>query len=107
MNASRPSSRGPLQSAILPAVTVALTAAIFATDTLTELDIAAPVLYVAIVLLAVRFCKPRGVILVAVGCLTLTVLSAFLTPTGFKQNGLINTLISLLVITATTYLTLK
>ncbi len=99
--------RGSAHTAVLPVATFVVAAAIFAIDTLTELDVAAPVLYVAVVLLSARFCDRQGVIIVAVCCLVLTVLSAFLTPGGVKQNGIINTGISLVIITLTTYLMLR
>ena len=92
---------------VLPIVTIALTLAIFTGDTLTDLEIAAPVLYVVVVLMSVRFCDRRGVIRVALGCMTLTVLSYFIAATGLKQAGLINTAISLLAVGLTTYLALK
>jgi two-component system sensor histidine kinase KdpD len=94
-------------SIVLPIVTIALTVVIFAADTFTETDIAVAVLYVAVVLLSVRFCQSRGVIFVSLGCIILTVLSYFLTTTSFKEVGLINTAISLLAIGLTTYLALK
>ena len=101
-----PASGGTI---ILPAVTLAVAAAIFALDTLTASEIAAPVLYVAVVLMSVRFCERRGVILVCAGCLGLTVISYAFTTIGIKHSGLgvINTAISLLVVTLTTYLVLK
>ena len=92
---------------VLPVVTLALTLAIFIGDSLTDLEIAAPVLYVVVVLLSVRFCDRRGVILVSMGCMTLTILSYFLAATGLKQAGLINTSISLLAVGLTSYLALK
>jgi two-component system, OmpR family, sensor histidine kinase KdpD len=91
----------------LPILAIALAVVIFFVDTLTETEIAAAVLYVAVVLLSVRFCKRRGVLLIALACMALTVLSYFLTTTGFKQAGLINTAISLLAVGLTTYLALK
>lgn len=94
-------------SIVLPIIAIALTVAIFAADTLTDLEIAAGVLYVAVVLMSVRFCERRGVIHVALGCLVLIVFSYFLTPAGTKQAGLINTAISLLAVVLTTYLSLK
>jgi K+-sensing histidine kinase KdpD len=94
-------------SIVLPTVAVALTIGIFAVDTITDLEIAAAVLYVAVVLMSVRFCETRGVILVSLGCMALTVLSYFLSTTGLKQAGLINTAISLLAIGLTTFLALK
>jgi len=94
-------------SIVLPIVTIVLAAAIFAADTLTNLDIAVPVLYVIVVLVSVRFCEKRGVIAVAAGCMALTVLSYFLTVGEFKQTGLINTAISLLAVGLTTFLALR
>jgi two-component system sensor kinase FixL len=54
---------------------VVLAATIFAVDTFTSLDIAVAVLYVAVVLLSTEFAGPRGVVMVAAGCGTLTLLS--------------------------------
>jgi len=95
-----------LSSIPLPIVTIALTVGIFVADTVSNLEIAVAVLYVAVVLMSVRFCEKRGVILVAIGCMALTVSSYFLTPAGLKQAGLINTAISLLAVGLTTYLSL-
>ena len=94
-------------SIVLPIVTIALAVGIFVADTVTDLEIAAAILYVVVVLMSVRFCERRGVILVSLGCMALTVLSYFLTPAGLKQAGLINTAISLLAVGLTTYLALK
>ena len=104
-----PTSRiaGQQGSYILPIATLVLAIAIFTGDSLTDLEIAAPVLYVVVVLMSVRFCDRRGVILVSLGCMTLTVLSYFLAATGLKQAGLINTAISLLAVGLTTYLALR
>ena len=91
-----------------PAVAAALAVGIFIADTVTELEIAFPAFYTAVVLMAVRFCEKRGVILVGLGCIGLTLLSDFLTwnatPT---EAGVINTMISLVAIASTTYLALK
>ena len=94
-------------STVLPTITAALALGIFAADTATDLEIAVAVLYVVIVLMSVRFCERSGVILVSSACMTLTVLSYFLTHAGHKQAGLINTAISLLAVGLTTYLALK
>jgi two-component system sensor histidine kinase KdpD len=94
-------------SFFLPVITVALTVTIFVVDTLTSLEIAAAVLYVAVVLMSARFCEKRGVILVATSCTILTVISYFITPYGSKEAGLINTAISILAVVLTAYLTLK
>ena len=93
---------------ILPAVAIALTTAIFIADTVTDLEIAVPAFYSAVVLLAVRFCQKRGVVLVGAGCVMLTLLSDLLTPNAvINETGVINTTVSLLAIASTTYLALK
>jgi len=93
---------------ILPAVAIALTTAIFIADTVTDLEIAVPAFYSAVVLLAVRFCQKRGVVLVGAGCIMLTLLSDVLTPDAVvTETGVINTTVSLLAIASTTYLALK
>ncbi len=99
----------PASAIVLPIVTAALAAAIFAADTLTASEVAAPVLYVAVVLMSVRFCQRRGVLLVCAGCLILTLVSYSFTAYGAKLTGLglVNTTISLLIIVLTTYLVLK
>src|SRR5262249_53184700 len=58
---------GQKRSIALPILTAALAAGIFAADTATQLDIAVPVLYVAVVLISVQFCERRGVLLVGAG----------------------------------------
>jgi hypothetical protein len=93
---------------LFPAVATALAIGIFIADTLTELEIAFPAFYTAVVLMAVRFCEKRGVILVGVGCVGLTLLSDFLTRDATPtEAGVINTTISLVAIASTTYLALK
>lgn len=95
-------------SPVLPLVTIVLAAGIFVADTITDLEIAFPAFYTAVVLLAVRFCNKRGVIFVGVGCIALTLLSDILTAnTAASEAGVINTAISLLAISATIYLALK
>ena len=93
---------------VLPFSTIVLAAVIFIADTVTDLEIAFPAFYTVIVLIAVRFCKKRGVVLVGVGCIALTLLSDLVTiDVPPSQAGIINTCISLLAIAATTYLALK
>ena len=91
-----------------PFSVVLLTTAIFIADTVTELEIAFPVFYTAVVLIAARFCKKRGVVFVGVACIALTLLSDLLMLGGVpSQAGVINTCISLAAIAATTYLAVK
>ena len=66
-----------IDSPILPLATVALAIGIFVLDTVTNLEIAVAVLYVAVVLMSVGFCQKRGVVLVSLACVALTVLSFF------------------------------
>jgi PAS domain S-box-containing protein len=95
-------------SARLPVATAALATGIFVADTVTRVEFAVAVLYVAVVLLSARLCKPPGVAMIAVGCAALTILSYVITrKTGPAMEGLVNTLISLGVIALTTPLVLR
>ena len=93
---------------LLPVGAILLAAIIFVADTFTDLEVAVPAFYTAVVLLSMRFCKRRGVIFVAGGCIALTLLSDYLTaPGGSIEAGLLNTAISIAAIVTTTYLALK
>ena len=96
------------KASLLRFTTAVLTAGIFVADTITDLGIAFPAFYTAIVLLSVSFCDKRGVIFVGVGCIALTLLSDLLTINSVpSEAGVINTAISLVAIAATTYLAIK
>ena len=58
-------------SALLPVATAALAAGIFIVDMLAPPEFVIAVFYVAVVLMAARFCQPRGVVLTAAGCIGL------------------------------------
>ena len=94
-------------TSVLPIATMALAAMIFVFDSITDMEVAVAVFYVVVVLLSVTFCQSRGIMLIAVGCLTLTLLSNFLSRNSATQHGLINSVISLTAIAATTYLALR
>jgi Signal transduction histidine kinase regulating C4-dicarboxylate transport system len=95
-------------TSLLPAVAIALAAGIFIADTITESEIAFPVFYTAIVLIAARFCTKRGIIIVGMGCIGLILLSDVLTiDVSPSQAGIANTAISVVAIAATTYLAAK
>jgi signal transduction histidine kinase len=100
--------RPVLAHVLLPLVAGLCALAIFILDTITELEIAAAVLYVAVVLMAVSFCQARGVLFITVGCMALTVLSHFLSP-GLKLGvtAVANALLSLTAIGVTAFLALK
>jgi len=92
----------------LPVTTVALALTVFAVDTITDLEIAIPVFYTAIILLSVSFLNKNGIVFVGLGCIGLTLLSDLLTAnTGVSEAGVINTALSLLAITSTTFLAVK
>lgn len=81
-------------SRLLPFATATFAGGIFVADAITSLEIAVPVLYVLVVLMAARSFQARGILLVSVGCLVLTVLGFFLTPpNGPESTGVINTFI--------------
>ena len=86
----------------------ALAIIIFAIDTFTPLDIAIAVLYVIVVLMATNFLRRRGVILVALACAGLTVLS-FILQHGYSNgsDSIGRTLVSLTAIGVTTILALN
>lgn len=98
------SARSPL----VPLVGLALTAAIFAIDALTPLDVAIAVLYVAVVLLSATVWPRRGVIAVTALCIALTLI-AYGASHGFDQSdaALARCLVSLAAIAITAFLALK
>ncbi|MCK9917607.1 ATP-binding protein [Microbacteriaceae bacterium K1510] len=93
----------------LPFVTLAIGVAIFVFDTATGSEITASMLYVAVVLLSVRFCTTHGTVIIAIVCMLLTVSSYLMTAKRLDLSypALVNTGMSLLVLGVTTYLALK
>jgi PAS domain S-box-containing protein len=92
----------------LPIAAAVVAIAIFIFDSMTPVEVSAGVLYVAVVQMAVRICRPRVVLIVALGCVALTVLSHFLSrgdPWG--STALVNRFIGVLAIGAITLLALK
>ena len=77
---------------------------IFIADTITELEIAVAVFYVAVVLLATGFLRARGVLIVSASCVFLTLASFMFTRSGAYEAGVINGALSLCAIVITTYL---
>lgn len=97
--AVKPLSQTFVRSYILPSATAALALGIFIVDFLTPPEVVFGVLYVAVVLLAGRFCGPPGVLLFAAGCTGLELLDYFLGDTDAA-----NTAISIAAIGTTTFL---
>ncbi len=96
-------------SALLPVATAALAVSIFVAQAMTSEKLTAALFYVLVVLLAVRFCNARGVILVGAGCVGLTLIAFFLP--GFAEthagNVGVKASISAAVIGLTTFLALQ
>ena len=94
-------------SLIFPILAGAFALGIFAFDTATTLDIAIAVLYVVVVLLSANFLQWRGVLIVASGCMVLTVLAYVLSHPIEADTALVRVLVSLSAIAATAFLALK
>jgi two-component system, LuxR family, sensor kinase FixL len=95
-------------SFILPIATAAFAIAIFSARVLYDPEIRFSVLYVAVVLMAARFCQARGVLLVSAGCACLTVLSVILSPPAEPEpTPLINSSIIILALGLTTFLVVR
>ena len=71
----------------VPVLTAIVAVAIFVVDTLTTLDIAVAVLYIAVVLLAVDFTGVTGILAIAAGCALLTVVSFAITHELSPETG--------------------
>ena len=96
------------QSRGLPIATAVAALAIFILDTVTPQDITFPVLYVAVVLLASSFCKPREVWLVFMGCVGLTVLSYVISPpTTLQVVGISNTILAVGAMALTAFISVR
>jgi C4-dicarboxylate-specific signal transduction histidine kinase len=82
--------------------------AIFVVDVLVHVDIAIPVLYVAVVLMSARLYEARGVLIVSLGCAVLTVAGYLLSPGDLLgTTALANRFLAFLAIGATTFLALR
>src|SRR5882757_10040470 len=102
-----PSRRNP-SSLLFPIATAALAIVIFVADTVTTKDLAVGSAYMAGVLMAARFCEARSLVLVAVGCIALIVLSYLLSPPiPTTDEALINLLLRGVAIGVTTFLILQ
>ncbi|HZX84313.1 MAG TPA: PAS domain-containing protein, partial [Reyranella sp.] len=89
-------------SLLLPSLAAIVAIGIFVVDTVTPLDIAVAVLYVAVVLLAMDFAGRNGILIVAGGCAALTVLSYAITHGHDPSSGpFLRCLISLVAIAIT------
>jgi two-component system sensor kinase FixL len=102
------SSPAALSASVLPPLIAGLFAiAVFVVDTVTPLDIAVAVLYVVVVLMAANYFQLRGVLLVAMGCLALTVVSFLVSHGLAADQSLARCIMSVAAIGATTILAVK
>jgi two-component system sensor kinase FixL len=98
---ARPNAR----SAVLPVLAAAIAAGIFILDTVAPPEVAMAVLYVAVVLIAARFLQRRGVLLVALGCVGLAVLSHVVSLQGPSSTvALVDLIIGVAAIGISAYL---
>ena len=101
-------SQRKVTSALQPIATAALAAAIFIADLLAPVGEAIAGLYVAVVLMATRFLRLRGVVIIAVGCAVLTVLSTLLSRPGDPEaESIVNMVMCMAAIGVTTVLALQ
>jgi signal transduction histidine kinase len=100
-------------SRLLPAATAALAVGVFVADAATPPDCVFSGLYVVVVLMAGRFCRGRGLLLVSAGCVVLTVLAQIVANylvRGANQTvyiGAFNTINGVLVIGLGTWFILR
>ena len=98
---------GNRMSRFSPLAAILIASAVFLLDTLTTLDIAIAVLYVGVVLLALNFAGPNGIVLVGAACMGLTVLSFLISHSDNLielEDSLARCLVSLAAIAITTLL---
>lgn len=77
---------------------------VFIVDSVTSLEIAAAVLYVAAILLSARTGRSGVILAIGATSAALTFFSYLLNNSGLRQQGLVNSVLSLLAIAAVTYL---
>ena len=100
-------SVAPANRILVAASLVALSGSIFWIDMHTDSAIAIAPLYVIVILISARFCKPAEIALVTVSCLVLVAASLILNTQGGTQLGLINSALGGLVLIITSYLIIK
>ncbi|WP_371347305.1 sensor histidine kinase [Ancylobacter sp. IITR112] len=91
-----------------PALAVAMAAPIFAVDTLTPLDTAIAVLYVAVIMPSAHFLGQRGVLVVSGSCIALALTSFIIVhQDDWESSALVRLGVSLAAILITSALTLR
>ena len=93
---------------LAPLLAALLAAGIFVIDTLTPLDTAIAVLYVAVVMLAADRLTSRGILLVGAGCIVLTLVSfAVVHGDGYDPQALMRAVVAISAIVVATLLSLR
>jgi two-component system sensor kinase FixL len=95
---------------LFPVATALVATAIFGLDALAEFQVDVAAMYVVVVLLAARFLRSRGIVLVSAGCIGLALLSAALTPPIDERaliHGIENIGIGIMVIILTAILVVQ
>lgn len=96
--ASLQEAHGPTRT-IMMVTTAILTAVIFAFDVFSPLGIAVAALYIVVLLMSLRFCDLKGIILIAVGCVILTVAGYLIGHVHDTEEGpLLRCVVSVLAI---------
>ncbi|WP_369978161.1 sensor histidine kinase [Xanthomonas bundabergensis] len=95
-------SPSPHRRLLALAALLAALGAIFAADTLTDYGVAAALFYTLVILVAVRLLTRAGMLLLAGACIALIVLSFQLSSAGAYRVGVINSVISIVVVAVTT-----
>jgi two-component system sensor kinase FixL len=95
-------------SSLLPALTIVLAIAIFLLDSLTKVNIAIAVLYVAVVMMSVSFLPQRGVLAVSGLCMILAVLSfVIMHGENYDETSVGRVIVALSANAITTFLAVK
>jgi PAS domain S-box-containing protein len=98
-------TRRSTSSTALAILAAVIAAGVFILDTVAAPDVAVAVLYVAVILIAARFLRWRGVLLVALGCAGLAIISHVMTAEEPPSAvALINLVIGLAAIGISAYL---
>jgi len=105
----RKSPSWPIAGSYLPPIAAgAAVLAIFVLDTMTDVSVAVGILFVPVIIVAARFCRPRGVVLIALGCVALALMAHFVSPGDpWTSLALTNRAFALSAIGITTFLVVK
>ena len=102
--ASLEETHGPTRTIMIVTATI-LTAVIFAFDVLSPLGIAVAALYIVVLLMSLRFADLKGIVLIACGCVALTITGYLFGHIQDAEEGpLLRCIVSVLAITIAAFL---